>query len=289
MYVQKCVQPTIASRQAGPSSTSAGRLLYVRDRKHSIRFLVDTGAAVSVLPPRSVPASLCFSSPYSPRSPRLQAANHSQISTFGQRLLDVDLGLRRQFKWVFVIADVRFPILGADFLSHFNLAVDVAQRQLVDTTTNFRATGPASDVSNSFSNLLTSDCPDSYSSLLAEFPELVRPNNTESPVKHNVTHRIVTTGHPVHARPRRLAPDRLAAAKGEFQHMLDLGIVRLSSSCWASPLHLVAKKSGNWRPCRGGSRGGSGGSIEPPKFFQVRFCMCTISMHFCIFAVVDLP
>ena len=54
---------------------------------------------------------------------------------------------------------------------------------------------------------------------------------------------------PLHARARRLPPDRLAAAKAEFEHTMDMGIIRPSSSSWSSPLHMVHKPSGDWRPC----------------------------------------
>ncbi|BHF81248.1 hypothetical protein SprV_0702437800 [Sparganum proliferum] len=55
--------------------------------------------------------------------------------------------------------------------------------------------------------------------------------------------------HPDHW-PHRLAPARLAAAKAEFEHTLQMGIIRQSESPWASPLHMVPKAAtGGWRPC----------------------------------------
>ena len=37
--------------------------------------------------------------------------------------------------------------------------------------------------------------------------------------------------------------------RSSFAEMEKLGIIRRSNSPWASPLHIVPKPSGGWRPC----------------------------------------
>ncbi|GFU88037.1 transposon Ty3-I Gag-Pol polyprotein [Trichonephila clavipes] len=84
---------------------------------------------------------------------------------------------------------------------------------------------------------------------LKSYPSITRLPDPTQPIKHNTVHFIKTNGPPVVAKPRRLAPDRLAIAKSEFQQMMQLGHLRPSSSNYASPLHMVPKKGTfDWRP-----------------------------------------
>lgn len=138
------------------------------------------------------------------------------------------------------------PIIGADFLAHYGLLVDLRNARLVDQVTSL--TAPGRCIRCSAPCIKTGATP--FHRLLRKYPDITRPEGRPKETKHNTRHYIETTpGLPVVCGPRRLAPNRLTIAKREFRKMMELGIARPSRSCWSAPLHLVSKRNSEWRPC----------------------------------------
>lgn len=216
--------------------------LFITDRNTNTQFLVDTGSDLCVYP-RSALRDRRAETNF-----QLTAANGSTINTYGFIELNLNLGLRRNFVWRFIVADVTKPIIGVDFLSFYNLAVDCRNQRLLDSTTTL-STVACLAKTNVFSvKVATGDT--RFHAILSKYPEITRPAGTPVFPKHNTVHHIRTTpGPPISCTPRRLAPDKLKIARQEFELMLSNGTARPSESPWSSPLHLAPKKDNSWRPC----------------------------------------
>lgn len=54
---------------------------------------------------------------------------------------------------------------------------------------------------------------------------------------------------PIYIRPYRYPPALKDEIERLVQEMLDKGLIQHNNSPFSSPLHLVKKKDGSWRPC----------------------------------------
>lgn len=215
--------------------------LFIKDKATGANFLVDTGADISVLP-KSFGKNNTINIDFP-----LHAANGSIIETFGYKILTLNFGLRRPITWKFIIANVPRPIIGADLLAYFGLVVDLKNRKISDSITNLHVPGRFLPCSEPAVTIVSKTS--KFHLLLQKFPEITNPSIVSTAKSGSVFHHIVTNGPPVADRPRRLPPEKFKIAKAEFAYMMSQGICRPSDSPWASPLHLVPKKTGEWRVC----------------------------------------
>ncbi|XP_059096674.1 uncharacterized protein LOC131891166 [Tigriopus californicus] len=214
------------------------------DNTSGRRYLVDSGAEVSVIPPTKAERSKPLTRP-------LTAANKTTISTWGYRTIPLALGPRTR-TWRFIVADVSTPIIGNDFLRSFGYLLDVRGQRLVDpdcpnTSVPLLSLGQTSSPSLGLECFIVSNDP--YQRLLGEYPTLSTPTFNSSCVSHGVTHFIETTGPLPRAKPRRLDPNRLLAAKSAMDENVKLGIAQRSKSSVASPIVMVPKPNKTWRIC----------------------------------------
>ncbi|XP_037928862.1 uncharacterized protein LOC119663316 [Teleopsis dalmanni] len=200
----KKLKPT-SSTAAEEVVNETSTRLFVYDNKTKKSFLIDTGADVSL-----IAAKQKNSNTNNKNERILYAANGSMIKTFGEIEITLALGLRRNFTWPFIIADVNTSIIGADFLNHFGLIVDIKMKRLIDTSTKIFSAASERKVNAQKISTVNTSC--KIADLLKEYIDITKPTPTNRQVT-KVTHHILTKGPPICERPRRLPPDKLAAAK----------------------------------------------------------------------------
>ena len=127
-----------------------------------------------------------------------------------------------------IIADVKRPLLCADFFRRHNLLVDLSGQRLIEANTYLSSPCSVSRVTVTELAPIEQES-NRFRKALQDFPALLQPTFSSTAVKQGVQHHVQTTGPPVHSRARRLAPDKLAAAKKEFTEIEHMGPTALTT------------------------------------------------------------
>jgi len=198
-------------------------------------FLVDTGAELSVFPApktekRKLPAF------------HLYAANDTKIAAYGEEMLKLNFGLQKQYTWIFVMANVSKPILGADFLKKYGLLVDIKNSRLVDGKSFYQSKGILRKAE--IHSVATKPMSGEFREMVDEFPGITELTTSRKPRKqeYKTFHYLVTEGPPVFCKAGRLPNDLELICKSKFDKMEREGECRPSKSNWSSRLHPVPKK-----------------------------------------------
>ena len=166
--VDTTVQPAGPSVASAPEEYCSSALLFVKDILSSQEFLVDSGASVSVFPgPRSSSDDgVC-----------LLTADGSPMICSGSCLIPLRFSCgsgSKVYTWNFQLAPVSIPLLGADFLQHFNLLVDIKGRKLVhadcpEDVVIQASPGPQLE----FKSVSFLSAPQAVQNLLKDFPDVL--------------------------------------------------------------------------------------------------------------------
>merc|ERR1711917_3181 len=188
--------------------------------KLKMSFLVDSGAAVSI-----IPRSRVKDVTPSHEDVKLRAVNGTTIQTYGKRTFRLQMG-RAHFTHTFVVADLP-GVLGFDWMSQHGIGLTwksdgkcklSAGKRTIPVTMgrpsnellglqlaelDFKSYSAAHKVTEGGAD---GDIPPVYEKLLAKYPGIDKPDFRKTPA-HGVVHHINTENHPpCRAKVRRLLP-----------------------------------------------------------------------------------
>ncbi|QQP52897.1 Galactose-1-phosphate uridylyltransferase [Caligus rogercresseyi] len=249
----KSKQSSISIEPSSRMNLAANSLPFIKiaaqiNNSTKVDVLIDTGATISLLPISKVSVNSLNPSPV-----KLVAANGEPIEVFGELTTVVGIKpLRRNYPWNFVVANVTNPIIGIDFLHHFEFLIDCKNGTLSDPKTGNLTSGIPISKDGIFTIKQAFEISESsIKHLFNKYPYLTVSYSSGSPIEFppDVHHRIDTGSSPSSSSKfRRLSPEKTKICRETLNSLLESGIIRSSSSSWASPLHFVKKKQpGQWR------------------------------------------
>ena len=204
----------------------------MKDSLLDMKFLIDYGSTVSIVP-------LSYADNEEPATSRnLFALNLTEVKTYGKGDLTIVIGLsQKEMEWNLTVADTATANVGADFLLHYKLAIDVGVERLIETekANVLKLVKPKSEVSHGTSCkvlIAKEQCfiTEVYKQVVINdfaFLMLFQPSTN---IESNVCHVIKTSGQPIRSKVRRLSPEMTKIAKEEIDKLLDANVIRTGTS-----------------------------------------------------------
>ena len=187
--IRKTSRWGMSCHHVSSNNNSRAKVLYLMDKCSGTHYLIDTGAGLSMLPPEDI------NRPHKGKGKDLRATNGSEIAMYGERAVEMEFGLGRTYNLVFHVTDVTMPVLGIDFLAACKFNINVHNASVNEKYTNVSIRANSTNINNV--NYILSILPrSSYLQLRNEFPALLSDKPIHPP-KHNIVHRIRTTGGPI--------------------------------------------------------------------------------------------
>ncbi|BES95719.1 multicellular organismal development [Nesidiocoris tenuis] len=228
------------------------------------RFLIDTGATVSILHPQI--AEQLNATVTSCSLPHLRSVQGSTVDVLGSVMIPVEIA-EQKFSHSFLIArTLEEAILGIDFLQAVGASLDIGSRimlingESIMLSARYEFTQTLATIESDMSwvkNAVESTDLGSGSKESEEFASLLREFSTIFAAKGRplgrtnvVTHSIDTgTSRPIKQPPRRVPYAQEEHVDQLIQEMLEQDVIEPSNSPWASPVVLIPKKDGSTRFC----------------------------------------
>ena len=212
----------------------------MRDALHNLTFLFDTGADVNILPKSFIGKHVSLKT-----SENLTAIDGHGIETYGTKKFILSFTSKLKFECEFLLADVDYGIIGANFMVTNGIDLLLSKRQIVHSGTNTLISSVTlvdkTTWTQSLNNLNLSNSEKCHQ-LLKQFPELLHDFDESHVVKHQMLVNVDTGDcKPILLRPRRFNPSRESAIDRTFENLIKQGIVEKSTSEWGFPVSIVGK------------------------------------------------
>ena len=183
-----------------------------------------------------------------PDSKVLYSATANEIQTYGEKVLDINFGSDCNYTWCFTKTDLRFSVIGIDFLTAHKLIVDSYNRCLIDKNRNcVIPLFPAHSVPPKICCILPQKS--EFHRVLSRYPKILNPPHRYQRKAHGIEHAIRTNGKIVRSKLRRTSPEIQKIIDSQITEWLTDGIISRSDSPYSSCLHVVPQKNGKHRVC----------------------------------------